>query len=494
MKFQREYASTRRLGSALVAAFVLVVLCFLGSTVLASRYAGKISEAADSIVTNGAPAIQLVSAARSTARRLELALDDLVDAVQVHAPTADLEAAVRGAHEQLGAVWAAYRRLPPYPGEAELWDEVDSTRVRATLAMDEILTKLGQHDVAGASAVLNGTAKPTFDRLDELLHDAVDFDARQVERLGSEVTATRAETLRLVFISDVASACLAGVAATLLFLMLRHQARLFVIRASDLEHFAGRVAHDIRSPLACVSLALDTAKRGSVDAETARVALERGTRTIQRIGQLVDGLLVFARAGAAPEEGAQADVRSVVRGVVEDIHPVAEAKGVEITIDDIAASTVACGPGVLASIVSNLVGNAVKYMGEAPARRVSIRARDAGPRSRLEVEDTGPGVPAELRERVFDPYVRLASSTEHGLGLGLATVRQLAVAHGGAAGIGETKTKLGSLFWVELPTAAPAPLATQAPHPRYTLMHKLQSMARSSWRAVNGHGRLHFHR
>jgi signal transduction histidine kinase len=297
-------------------------------------------------------------------------------------------------------------------------------------------------------ATLNERAEPTLNQLDGALHDVIDFNARQAERLGAEINATRVAARRLVALLDAVCACFAAAAAVLIAAVFRHQSRLVEIRVSDLEHFAGRVAHDVRSPLTSVGLALEQAKRDGCIQEKSRAALERGTRAVQNIGQLVDGLLLFAHAGAAPEEGARTEVHEVLRGVIEHLRPEVEAKGIELTVDDRGASTVGCRPGVLASICSNLLGNAVKYMGDAPLRRISIRARDTGARLRIEVEDTGPGVPPALRERVFDPYVRAATSNVPGLGLGLATVRRLAEAHGGAAGLGEAKT--GSLFWVEL--------------------------------------------
>jgi signal transduction histidine kinase len=99
--------------------------------------------------------------------------------------------------------------------------------------------------------------------------------------------------------------------------------------------------------------------------------------------------------------------------------------------------------------VSNLVGNAVKYMGNATDRRVTVRAGDLGPCLRVEVEDRGPGVPPEQRDRIFQMYERAAGSTQPGLGLGLATVRRLAEGHGGAAGL--ESPSVGSRFWFELP-------------------------------------------
>jgi signal transduction histidine kinase len=177
--------------------------------------------------------------------------------------------------------------------------------------------------------------------------------------------------------------------------------------------------------------------------------LDRASGTLQRVNQLVDGLLVFARAGGPPAEGAVANVKDVLTGAVEEMRAGAAERDIAIECSAADASIVACSPGVLTSLVSNLVGNAIKYMGDATERRVRIRAYDVGSRMRLDVEDTGPGVPPELRDRLFQTYARSAGTAQPGLGLGLATVRRLAEAHGGAAGM--EPLRVGSRFWVELP-------------------------------------------
>src|SRR5262249_20625089 len=140
-------------------------------------------------------------------------------------------------------------------------------------------------------------------------------------------------------------------------------------RLVHLEQFAGRVAHDIRSPLTSVSLALDVARRDPRLDPKTRAILDRGVGTVQRVGQLVDGLLVFARAGATPEEGGRADVLDVIHGVLEDARVAADQKEIDLELESVrgpppgARPLVACSPGVLTSLVSNLVGNAIKYMG-----------------------------------------------------------------------------------------------------------------------------------
>jgi signal transduction histidine kinase len=89
---------------------------------------------------------------------------------------------------------------------------------------------------------------------------------------------------------------------------------------------------------------------------------------------------------------------------------------------------------------------------------------------RLEVEDTGPGIPEGFEDAIFEPYVRAPGVAQPGLGLGLATVKRYAVAHGGA--VGARRTEHGSLVWFELPrapedrpaeAAMPPPSAAQEP-------------------------------
>jgi signal transduction histidine kinase len=113
---------------------------------------------------------------------------------------------------------------------------------------------------------------------------------------------------------------------------------------------------------------------------------------------------------------------------------------------------VRCANGVLASLISNLVRNAIKHMGQSPRREVQVRIDPRRDRVRFEVQDTGPGLPPELVSHAFDPYVRGAGTSEPGLGLGLATVRRLVEGHFGRYGV-TSREGDGALFWFELPAA-----------------------------------------
>ena len=89
-------------------------------------------------------------------------------------------------------------------------------------------------------------------------------------------------------------------------------------------------------------------------------------------------------------------------------------------------------------------------MGDPHTRRVSIRASALNGRVRLDVEDTGPGIPEELHATIFEPFARGPHGTNEGVGLGLATVKRLTEAHGGSVGL-RSRVGVGTVFSIELP-------------------------------------------
>ena len=111
---------------------------------------------------------------------------------------------------------------------------------------------------------------------------------------------------------------------------------------------------------------------------------------------------------------------------------------------------VACPRSVVVSLVSNLVRSSIRRIGEGAERRVRVRAMDRGRFVEIHVEDTGPAIPAEWREQVFDLYVRAPGALHPGIGIGLAGVKRLVEAHGGAVGV-EPTGEHRSRFWLRLP-------------------------------------------
>lgn len=225
-------------------------------------------------------------------------------------------------------------------------------------------------------------------------------------------------------------------------------ARLLDVRAQELEAFAYRVAHDLRNPLGTIALRIQ-AMRLAEDADKPQ--LDKLTRSVTRMDRLIEDLLQFARAGAAPEAGARAMLPDVIRDVLADAGPQIEAAQAELVVGAIPQVEVGCARGTLASMLGNLVNNAAKYVtGGTPPHIIHVRACIKGTRARVEVCDNGPGIPPGCEEVVFEPFRRLGNLREPGLGIGLATVKRIAEAYDGRVGV-TSNDGCGSTFWFELP-------------------------------------------
>ncbi len=478
MKFALVRPTAPHLGQMLVLSFAFTIVSFMSATLISETKERGIAEAAESIAMNGTPSLQQLGQARTALRHLEVLLDDYTDHVAFGQGNPVMWSNYERARAEFDAGWRDYAARQAYPGERALWGNVTGATDEMNTAIDRVFLELQNGNPRGAESTLDGTAKPAIDRVDRALLAVATFNRLEITKLSERIESLQRSSRMWAILLDGLSAFFAIVAASQVIRVVRRFADLMQFRVNELEIFAGRVAHDIRSPLTSVGLALDIAKRSpQIDAKTQSI-LDRGVRTLQRVGQVVDGLLVFARAGSRPIEGPPANLREVLEGVYEEMRPAAEDKEVELRIEEAPSLTVACSPGVLTSIVTNLVGNALKYIGRPPVRLIQIRVREVGQMMRIEVEDTGPGIAPELRGKVFDPYVRAADSTIPGLGLGLATVRRLAEAHGGAVGIEATASKAGSLFWVALPRP------TEARDAAVLQRTRSRTNARRFWRSI----------
>jgi signal transduction histidine kinase len=437
----------------LLVSFGLTVTGFLLSTLFSELQARGISEAAESIATNAAPSIEHLSRIRTELRHMEVRLDDCVDRAVLAGEPARGREEIQSSRRLLDQEWKLYVSLPSYPGEQALWPQTEGALARLDALVDEIFARLAAHDGRGAEHVLDEAVKPSIDRLDDRLRDEMAINAREASVRSARIMSRRQSARLLVILLDVLSVLFAAVLAWTAIGLVRRYAALMESRASELEQFAGRVAHDIRSPLSSVGLALEMALRRNELSAATHTSLARSTRTVRRLAQLVDGLLLFASAGARPRAEDSADLKTVLEGVAEQMLPAAMEKSIDLRVELEVTGQVACTPGVLISLTSNLVANAIKHMGDERVRSVVMRACAGTARARIEVEDTGPGIAPDQHARIFDPYVRAVESAIPGLGLGLATVRRLAEAHGGTVGV-ESKKGTGSRFWFELPWCA----------------------------------------
>ncbi len=228
--------------------------------------------------------------------------------------------------------------------------------------------------------------------------------------------------------------------------------------------FVADAAHELRSPLTALKLQLDLLNRADTDAgrAAARAALSEG---IERATRLVEQLLTLARnePGAPDLEKTTVDLAETARLATADTVALAHRRQIEIALDAPDPLAVRGNATALRILVRNLIDNAVRYTPPGGCVQVAVRAADgdkAGGFSggiELLVDDSGPGIPAAERERVFDRFYRRApdaQSAEGGSGLGLAIVRAIAQEH--AARLALDDSPLGGLrVRVLLECAAP---------------------------------------
>lgn len=448
----------------LVVAFIGIMAVFV-TTVAGSQYwVYAIDAPARRIASETAPAIEHLTAARAELRRLQA----YVTAYAFASPDRRtrilpaMEAAERGLDRDLDA----YLHLPGALDHPETWSRVREAlrQVNADAERVEYAVQNGSGAQARETVLVHFVDE--VDAAGDALLEATTGAAQTSHALAGTIRTLRERALWSAVVFGLLGSLFAVVAIfTGVRIVRSHGAlleehnRLLARRASELEVFSARVAHDIVSPLSAVSLGLDSlGRRHDADERSTRV-IARARSSLSRVQGLVHDLLDFARSGARPEAGATSPVATVVREVVAEIGPEADRHGIDLAVDGALPEgvQVACAPGLLASLVSNLTRNAVKHMGDAPERRVRVRALDEGVRVRLEVEDTGPGLPPDAEGWVFDPYARGNEETP-GLGLGLATVRRLAEAHGGEVGL-SSQLGAGARFWVALPKAPALPAA-----------------------------------
>lgn len=208
------------------------------------------------------------------------------------------------------------------------------------------------------------------------------------------------------------------------------------------------VSHDLRSPLTTAHLAAQQLTIDPDDETTSQLA-EHVLRATKKMTLLIDDLL-----GDAPESVVRPVACSPTDLVEETIgffEVPADNAGIELRSDFVEpVADVECDPRRTIQILHNLVSNALKF---TPAgNTVTVRTRSFGRDVLLEIEDTGPGIPDEELDYIFEAHYRSRSASEDGSGLGLAIARHLVEMQGGRIGVESTEGE-GTVFWFTLPQA-----------------------------------------
>ena len=223
----------------------------------------------------------------------------------------------------------------------------------------------------------------------------------------------------------------------------------------EMRQFSAALAHELRTPLAAL--------RGEIELALRRPGAEPGQQAvfasqieeIDRLTRLIDHILTLARAesGQIPLAFARVDVTALASSLVEQLEPVAQARGIDLRCEGSGDAAVRGDAEWLRRLLLNLLDNAFKFT--APGGRVRVRTSRVGEQVAIEVTDTGIGMTADVAARVFERFYRAdpaRSSGAEGAGLGLSLVKWIVDRHAGRV-TASSRPGEGSTFTVTLPAA-----------------------------------------
>lgn len=225
------------------------------------------------------------------------------------------------------------------------------------------------------------------------------------------------------------------------------------------SRFVDDAAHELRTPVSALRAELEVALRRPRSAEEYRAVLQSAAEEAERLGRLADDLLTLARhdRGGGPARREPVELSAAAARVLREVGALAERAGVTVA-SDVPAGLAAVGDALaIERALGNLVRNGIQHT--PPGGSVTVRARRE-PRGmvRVEVADTGAGIPPDALPHIFERFYRVDAARTRapagaGTGLGLAIVKAIADAHGGRIEVRSAPGK-GSTFILTLPAAA----------------------------------------
>ena len=223
------------------------------------------------------------------------------------------------------------------------------------------------------------------------------------------------------------------------------------------DEMLAMVAHDLRSPLSLIQMSAQwLLSDPAPDAEVTGRMLHMMERAATRMGRLIDDLMDARQIESARflVETQPELPSAVVQDALDMLRPIAASKGQQLdTAIEPGLPPVQIDGGRVQQVISNLVGNAIKF--SPPGGVITVGAERRRGAVRIRVGDTGPGIAADDLPRIFDPYWQGKGHERGGLGLGLAIAKAIVEAHGGSIGV-SNRADGGARIWLSLPGKATA--------------------------------------
>ena len=250
-----------------------------------------------------------------------------------------------------------------------------------------------------------------------------------------------------------------------------------IIENQTKDDFVAIVSHELRTPLATISNVLSNALAGVWGelSEDARTEFHTGHTNAKRLANVVDNLLDMSsiRAGRVSMEKSQVDMRGLVHSVTASLKANAKQKGVTLeTSHDPYLGLVFCDPEMIVRVITNLVGNSLKFT--EGGGTISIAIQNGNEDIQISVSDTGDGIAEEHHARIFERFQqvdRTHGAGEKGTGLGLAISKELVELHGGTIMV-QSELGQGSTFSFTLPVYTREALLREAVHTEFKLCHQ----------------------
>lgn len=229
----------------------------------------------------------------------------------------------------------------------------------------------------------------------------------------------------------------------------------YAAKMATLGEMAGGIAHEINTPLAMITLQADhlieEAASGQLEAQEAQDAMELILMTTERISKIIQGLRTFARDAIQDPM-----VEVPLATLFEDTRVLCQnrmlGQGVDLTFEPIDPSIrIRCRPTQISQVLLNLLNNSCDAVAELPEKWIRVHVAVAGSKIHIHVEDSGPGIPEAVRQKLMQPFFT-TKKVGQGTGLGLSISKGIVEAHSGQLALMPSRTN--TCFVVALPRAA----------------------------------------
>jgi two-component system, OmpR family, sensor kinase len=432
---------------------IAVLLAFMG--VIVARRVAELRSTTEGVVYDAMTDVLLMARMGRDLDQVRLLTDEHVFEKGAEAMAA-LEGRIAGAQDDYDAAADEFESMPVLPEEQTWWNDLKAALRDIQPRLASVLAMSRRNDDEAARHELVGV-EGLFVRAANDLRSLSTLNAQSAKDAVPRVAALqRSSELYLALLATLG----AGLAITVGLVvtralqtrerMMRDYAERLEASNRDLDAFAGRVAHDLRSPLTTATLTTSWLSRNAPEGEHQK-KLEVLKRSFGRMDGIIQDLLALSRI--MPDAPTTlCDPAAATEQLRDELTSRANQSSVSLTID-MQAATVHCSEGLLRQVVWNLADNAMKYRRADVAPHVEICGRACGQTYELAVRDNGIGISHEEATMVFDPFYRASGGRrEPGTGLGLSIVKRAVEANGGKISV-TSEPGNGSEFVAKLPLA-----------------------------------------